>query len=62
MKKRDFVPHGSCRDLILDPLPITYEEFPTILRIKKNKEFYRGSPSPLTKIYGNLHKIIKPLR
>ncbi len=55
LKRKDFIPHGSSRDLILDPLPITYEQHPSIYRIKKNKECFKGNPSPLTKIYGNLH-------
>ena len=25
LRRRDFVAHDSCRDLILDPLPMTYE-------------------------------------
>lgn len=52
------------RDLILDPLPVTFDYYPNVdLILATNPHSYmRGSPSALTKQTGNLHVLIRPLR
>jgi hypothetical protein len=63
LKRRDFVLVSvSPRTLMLDPLPMTYDALPTIPRILKTLEYYKGCVSPLTKIFGNIFKVIEPLR
>ena len=54
LKKRNFVVHEDPRALILDPLPPTYHKYPTIERLKEFKQRRMGTPSPLTKLLGNL--------
>ena len=43
-------------------MPPTYGHYPIADRIRTTKTAYRGTPSPLTKILGNLHGHISPLR
>lgn len=62
LRKKGFIVHPDCRDLILDPLPMTYNYFPALEILGKSKEIKRGSPSPLTKLQGNLFGHIKVLR
>ncbi|CDW82415.1 UNKNOWN [Stylonychia lemnae] len=48
------------RDLMLDPLPLTYNTYPSLERIQKHLIHYRGTSSPLTRRFGNPQgKIIK---
>ena len=53
--------HESPRALI-EPLPPTYDIWPTVERTFTEGARYMGTPSPMTKLMGNLHGIIKPLR
>lgn len=62
LHKRDFLLHGSPRTLDLENLPSTYDIWPSILRLFTEERIYKGTPSPLTKIFGNLHGHIKELR
>jgi hypothetical protein len=62
LKKRGFVLHEDPRPLILDPLPFTYEKWPAIERVHEFKSRQMGTPSPMTKLMGNLHGILLPLR
>ena len=50
LKTKHFIVHPDCRDLILDPLPNTFNNFPFLELLGRTKEFKKGSPSPLTKI------------
>ena len=53
--------HPKPRKLI-DPLPITYSQYPTLSRLYASREFSKGCPSALTKYTGNLHVLCRPLR
>ena len=54
--------HGSPRSLELNPLPLTYDHIPTKEKIHETKKVYKGTPSPLTKMLGNIYAVIRPLR
>ena len=54
--------HPEPRDLIMDPLPDTYLVFPDVIMLKIEKEKFYGTPSPITKLVGNLYAHIRPLR
>jgi hypothetical protein len=52
---------GTKRD-ILTPPPLTSDLDPSFVRLPTSKRYRRGSPSPLTRYYGNTHVKVKPLR
>lgn len=47
---------------LIDPLPMTNKHYALIEQIKSQGIKYRGNASPLTKMCGNLHGLITPLR
>ncbi len=57
----EYFRHPKPRKL-LDPLPITHYNYPTINRLKETGEFVKGCPSSLTKYTGNLHVLCRPIR
>lgn len=55
LKKRSFtLSSAEPRSLMLDPLPFTYDSWPTVERVKSLKKRQMGTPSPMTKLMGNL--------
>ncbi len=61
LSRRDNFDHPLPRKLIYPP-PEVYNYYPMIDELMKKKELLRGSPTALTRITGNLHYFIKPLR
>eukprot|EP00347_Sterkiella_histriomuscorum_P004115 403361696 len=47
---------------IINPLPITYQQYHIIPRLFKNKVYIKGISTPFMRLTGNLYKIIRPLR
>jgi len=47
---------------ILTPPPKTCSHDPSFVRVKEDKLYRRGTPSPLTRYFGNFHETVRPLR
>jgi len=62
------VPHKSPKKImtsprdIISPPPKTTNEDPGFIGVTRLKEYIRGSPSPFTRLLGNLHMMVRPLR
>jgi len=52
---------SSARSIIIPP-PRTTDLDPSFVLLPVELLYIRGSPSPLTRYYGNLHAVVKPLR
>jgi len=59
--KQTLNPSTPIREIISPP-PKTIDRDPGFVNLHSTNQYLRGSPSPLTSMFGNLHLIVRPLR
>jgi len=53
---------STSRREIISPPPATFDRNPGFIQLDHSRQYIRGSPSPLTRQFGNLHLTVRPLR